>query len=140
METTIHLKTTIEFSKNADKKHSDLIIQKFIECCINLDASIFEPFMIEDVVFQEMDKYSFLLSLKNTFNYYLEKVGQHYSVKMHHDICNGCSSGKPLVCFTIFCTKRNENFGSFSYIIYKENNILENIYRCWFYKRGLPNL
>ncbi len=89
METTLHLKTTIDFSKNADKKHSNLIIQKFIECCINLDASIFEPFMIEVVVFQEMDKYSFLLSLKNSFSYYLEKLAQHFSLKMHHDICNG---------------------------------------------------
>ncbi len=44
METLTHLKTSTSFFQKENKDHSQLVIDKFIEACLQLDASIFEPY------------------------------------------------------------------------------------------------
>ena len=55
METTL-IKLQIK-KEAASGKLSDEITSKFIEACIKLDASIFEPLVNEEQYFQDLDKY-----------------------------------------------------------------------------------
>ena len=47
---TIHLKTSKSFIEREDFSQSKKVIEKFIESCLQLDISIFEPYMHEDDV------------------------------------------------------------------------------------------
>ena len=60
MEQVIHLKKTLSFKGKVTIVESTLIVQKFIDACMLLDVSIFEPFMNEDDNFEDKDKYRFL--------------------------------------------------------------------------------
>ena len=44
------------------------IKEAFINSCLQLDPSIFEPYIDEDRYFQELDKYRFLQSMESTFS------------------------------------------------------------------------
>ena len=46
MEAAIHLVTKETFLKENDVNKSQLIIDKLIESCIELDISIFEPYIV----------------------------------------------------------------------------------------------
>ena len=69
----IHLNTSTAFKQHAEPSQSQLIINAFIESCKALDASIFEPFMEEDNVFEDKNKYLFLAELKSLFDSYKPK-------------------------------------------------------------------
>lgn len=56
-----HIKIAREITK--DRLH-----QKFIEASLELDVSILEPFIPEDMQLQDLDKYRFLASLKDHFD------------------------------------------------------------------------
>lgn len=65
---TIHLKTSKSSIEREDFIQSKKVIEKFIESCLQLDISIFEPYMHEDDVFEDKEKYMFLADLKRPFN------------------------------------------------------------------------
>ena len=44
------------------------IEDKFIEACMKLDETIFEPLIDEDQYFEDLDKYRFLQTMKNVFD------------------------------------------------------------------------
>jgi hypothetical protein len=65
MQEVIKLKLTEQAKA---KNQSQVIMDTFIEACMQLDASIFEPLIDEDQLFQDLDKYLFLHSLKQLFD------------------------------------------------------------------------
>lgn len=64
LTTTVHLTTSDIFQQVAQVNQSENIVDAFIESCKALDASIFEPYMEEDNVFEDKSKYLFLASMK----------------------------------------------------------------------------
>ena len=66
MENLIKLKMTEQ--AQAENK-SQVVTNTFVEACLNLDTSIFEPLIEEDQLFQDLDKYRFLQTMKNIFDY-----------------------------------------------------------------------
>ena len=65
MQTDIRIKVKTRLS--SDGVGSQIIISKFHDACENLDASIFEPFIKEDDMFEDVGKWEFLTNLKETF-------------------------------------------------------------------------
>lgn len=107
MQIITHLKTSTGFIKKENKTHSQLVIDKFIESCLHLDASIFEPYMSEDDVFEDLEKYKFLAELKDLFDYSRLKTDYDFKVSMSNEKCMRCEKGKPVVNFEVrFATSK----------------------------------
>ena len=119
MEELIKLKVK---HSSIDKNDQDIIIEKFIEACENLDASVFEPLIEEDQYFQELDKYRFLASLKKNFDKAHLDGAKKSTLIMGS--CQHCERGHVTHQF---------NHGAdalFSYIIYKKDGNLIDIFQC----------
>ena len=149
MQLITHLQTSARFLEKENQSYSQLVVDKFIESCLHLDASIFEPYMEEDDVFEELEKYKFLAELKDLFEYSRLKTDYDFTVSMSNEKCMGCASGKPVVNFEVRFANSKLLAGDFGFLIDKENDILKNIYRCHKYKEchgiwvkpeGLPAL
>jgi hypothetical protein len=121
MESLIKLKLT-EQAKESNK--SQLVMETFIDSCIKLDASIFEPLIDEDQLFQDLDKYSFLQSLKNLFDSLKTKNIANTELKLAK--CQGCQRGH--ITHEFYA---NGHF-QFAYILFKEKDVLIDIFRCNF--------
>ena len=134
METLTHLKTSAGFVKKENKTHSQLVVDKFIESCQHLDASIFEPCMEEDDVFEDLEKYTFLAELKELFDYSKLKTDNNFTVSMSNEKCMRCEPGKPVVNFDIMHAKTKLLVGDFGFLFDMENDILKDIFRCHMYK------
>ena len=119
METVAHLKTSTSFINKENNNYSKLVIDKFIESCMHLDASIFEPFMAEDDVFQDKEKYKFLSHLKMLFQNCRNLTTNDFHVNFTREVCRGCQTGKPVLGF----------------LIDLENGILKDIFKCQMYKK-----
>ena len=94
--TTIHLPTSDSFQQHVQLDYSQLIINAFIESCKALDASVFEPFLEEDDVFEDKNKYLFLASLKSLFDSYKSRQHLVAEVYLNEGTCQGCKYGKPV--------------------------------------------
>jgi len=131
METAeLHLATCDSFQQEAKTDHSKLIIEAFVESCKALDASIFEPYMDEENVFEDKDKYLFLASMKGLFDSYKDKKALFLNVDVEDDTCKGCQYGKPIKLFSVKGRGRMIFTGQFAYRINVEKGILKDIYRC----------
>jgi hypothetical protein len=148
MESTYYLKTCKSFVEHLDVNKSTEIVDKFIESCLHLDASIFEPYMQEEAVFENKDKYRFLADLKTLFDKGGMIAGKDFNVSIEDRKCKGCSLGGIVKHFEVV-NKSNNYVGSFGFLIDSEDGILKNIYRCLLYKEtkrswiqpeGLPGL
>ena len=128
--TTIHLTTSDSFQQQAQPGHSQTIIDAFIASCKALDASIFEPFMEEDNVFEDKNKYLFLASLKTLFDRYKSIEHLCSDVYLQDGICSGCQFGKTVKLFSVVLSGRKIFKDQFAYVIEKKNGILIDIYRC----------
>ena len=53
-----HLSTKESFQQQAQPDHSQIIIDAFIESCKAFDASVFEPYIEEDNVFEDKNKFA----------------------------------------------------------------------------------
>ena len=125
----IKLKVKPEASKG---NAAEEITNKFIEACIQLDASIIEPLLNEDQYFDDLDKYRFLDFLKGQFEA-ARAIGLNRTI-LHHGTCGLCEIGHSTYEF----------FGEdgkirFAYIIEKKKNEIKNIFNCnassgWFKK------
>ena len=146
---TIHLKTSKSFIDREDFSQSNKVIEKFIESCVQLDISIFEPYMHEDDVFEDKEKYIFLADLKRSFDKLKDLTRSDFNIIIKDRNCNGCSLGKTVKHFEVFNNKTNSYIGSFGFLIDVGNGMLKNIYRCLRYKEtkevfvkpdGLPGI
>lgn len=126
----IHLTTSDKFQKEAQSKQSEKIVEAFIESCVALDASIFEPFMEESNIFENKNKYLFLASMKTLFDYYKDKKALSIDVTADDGICKGCKYGKAIKAFSVKGWGRTIFSDQFAYIIEIENGILKDIFRC----------
>ena len=146
---TIHLKTSKSFIEREDFSQSKKVIEKFIESCLQLDISIFEPHMHEEDVFEDKEKYTFLADLKRSFDKIRNLTQNNFNINIEDRKCNDCSMGKTVKHFEVFNNKTNSYIGSFGFLIDVENGMLKNIYRCLRYKEtkevfvkpeGLPGI
>ena len=134
METAeLHLATCDSFQQEAKTDYSKRIIYAFVESCKALDASIFEPYMDEENVFEDKGKYLFLASMKLLFDSYKDKKALFFNVNVEDDSCKGCEYGKPIKLFSVKCWGRMIFTDQFAYRINVEKGILKDIYRCNFF-------
>lgn len=133
--TTIHLRSRIQFRDQQDLNQSQLVISKFIEACISQDASIFEPYMQEDDVFEDKEKYLFLAQLKDLFSEIKSEIPVPYYVGVRDSECCGCPEGKGKLVkhFELKHRLSNKVLDGFAFIIDTENGILKDIFRCYDY-------
>ena len=132
MPNTIHLRTSIDFIKRQNDNHSQLIIEKFKESCLKLDASIFEPFMEDDTIFEDKEKYVFLADMKKIFDLSRLKAGRKFDVRMSYEKCLGCSAGQPVHRFDVY--KNDVMIDDFGFLMSLENRTLKDIYQCSLYR------
>jgi hypothetical protein len=138
METTvIHLTTSDSFQQVAQIDHSKLIIDAFVESCKALDASIFEPYMDEENVFESKNKYLFLASMKELFDSFKDKKAVFINVNVEDSTCKGCQYGKPIKLFSVKGWGRVIFTGQFAYRINVEKGILIDIYRCNYFRNSV---
>ena len=131
METTLHLKTSVNFISKKEKSVTNFLIARFVESCLNLDASIFEPYMQEDDVFEDKEKYLFLTELHGLFENFREDTLDDFNVTLKETICKGCAKGKPVKHFEVYKKESNIYVDDFSFLIDVERGILKDIYRCY---------
>jgi len=112
---------------------AELIIRKFIESCVKLDTSIFEPLIEEKVYFQDLDKYRFLHSLKKEFD--RVKESGLTETTFIRGKCRGCYNGELNYEFY-----GDSNKPDFAYIIHKEQGGIKDIFICNFSSGHLKNL
>lgn len=119
------------------KSDTNYIKETFLEACQNLDASIFEPLIEEDQYFEELDKYRFLQSMKEQFDYL---KGKGYKrVVMTLGTCKMCFEGDRVYEFNIEAIKGKP---AFAYNIQEKDGIIKDIFRCNFsdgYERDARN-
>lgn len=149
MENKFKVQTCDPLIKEDRKSQLEKEINKFLESCVDLDASIFEPYMREEDVFDDKDKYRFLADLKNLFDKTKMLAGKDFNVIIGDRNCKGCSLGRIVKHFVVVDNKTNRYVGSFGFLIDAEDGMLKNIYRCLLYKetkkvwmqpQGLPGI
>ena len=103
-------------------RHNELKL-KFIEACEKLDASIFEPYIDEDIYFQNLDKYRFLDSIKFIFDKCKSK--EITTLKAREGSCKLCHQG----CANVEFHTLDGQF-MFAYYFNEENEIINDLYIC----------
>lgn len=109
--------------------------QAFIQSFLSLDVSILETYMKADVILGNKMKYHFLTELDKIFRLYQSKTNV-FTVKRKDKICLGCSKGKYVVQFTIYCG--GTEVDDYGFVIDSDGSILKDIYRCHYYKESQP--
>lgn len=120
MEQLIKLMVKEESSTGEQAKR---IIESFIQSCINLDASIFEPMIEEDQYFDDLDKYQFLAFLRAQFDSAKQQGFKKMIVKTGR--CEMCLKGHLTYEFY-----GNGPYPRFAYVIETENGEAKNIFNC----------
>jgi hypothetical protein len=117
----IKLKLT---NHSRSEKKTDIVVAIFIDACEKLDASLFEPLIEEeDQMFEDLDKYRFLESLKNVFDGVKAKKAS--SVTLRYGSCKGCKNG--IAAHEFF----SKNGFEFAYILHRDaNGELDDIFQC----------
>lgn len=135
MSELLHLTTTSGFYQKREDNKSQLIISKFVETCLAMDVSIFEPYMQEDDVFEDKEKYLFLAQLKDLFSEIKSEMPVPYYVAVRDSECCGCPEGKGKLVkhFELKHRLSNKVLDGFAFIIDTENGILKDIFRCYDY-------
>lgn len=139
VKTTIHLPTSASFQRQNQPDHSQLISVAFIESCKALDVSLFEPYMNEDSIFENKDKYHFLADLKALFDSYKKNKPVAINVSVEDGTCKGCKYGIGIKIFKVKGWGRIIFCDQFAYVIETKDGILLDIFRCNLFK-GHRNL
>ena len=118
--------------KSSSGKQAQKIIDKFIEACKKLDASIIEPLILEEQYFDDLDKYRFLAFLKEQFDY-ARSIGLSETI-VGKGKCEMCVIGHPSYEFY-----GEDGKMRFAYIIEQKGGEVKNIFNCnassgWFKK------
>ncbi|MBX9780520.1 MAG: hypothetical protein K2X26_09245 [Chitinophagaceae bacterium] len=135
----IQVKTLRKFIEQYDSQYSDKVIAKFIESCLTLDASIFEPYIQEDDVFEDLSKYEFLAQLQNAFAIERRLSQNHFRVELSKDVCRACFIGHEVHVFTTY-NWNHEKVGLISYVIQEVDGKLLDISRCYYHKDLPPGI
>lgn len=130
MEAAIHLVTKETYLRENDVNKSQLIIDKLIESCIELDISIFEPYINEEDIFEDKEKYSFLAEIHDYFDEAKKVTSSNFVVTSRNSVCEGCINNKPVKHFQVF-DSNNIQKTEFAFAIQIEDGILKDIYRCF---------
>lgn len=131
---TIHLTTSSKFIQEQNVPYSQTIIAKFVECCLKLDASIFEPYMHEDDVFEDKEKYTFLAQLHGMFDEFARDTLDDFSVALKDTFCKGCLQGQPVKHFKVTNNLTKIPLDEFAFMIEVQDGVLKDIYRCYDFK------
>jgi hypothetical protein len=121
MEELIKLKVKQD-TLTVDK--SKEVINAFIDSCCQLDPSIFEPFMHEDEVFEEQDKWRFLASLKDLL--WSKELANETRIDVRLGKCSGCQCGSETHEFY----SRKGDF-QFAFLIETNKGLVSDIYQCY---------
>lgn len=108
-----------------DQKRSNYIKETFLSACTALNTSIFEPLIDEDQYFEDLDKYRFLQSMKEQFDYLKEKGVKRVFMKI--GICQMCFKGERVY---EFYQEPNKGKPAFAYNIQEEDGKVKDIFRC----------
>lgn len=119
------LEELIKLKVKHDSNNSQYIKETFLKACQNLDASIFEPLIDEDQYFEELDKYRFLQSMKEQFDYLKENGVVKVEIVM--GTCKMCYTGERVY---EFYKEPNKGKPAFAYNIQEENGSIKDIFRC----------
>lgn len=107
----------------------------FIAACLQLNSSIVAPFIGDDEIFQDMEKADFIKSLDELFSKRRKTVGENFTSWYKITTCNGCKQGKGRAVhhFEFFQHNRKVPFSDFAYIIWEEDAVVIDIFRCYSY-------
>ncbi|WP_405247839.1 hypothetical protein [Cellulophaga sp. Asnod2-G02] len=104
-------------------ENSQRILEKFIKACKALDCSIIEPLIDDDHYFEELDKYRFLASLREQFDWAIDRGAKTIEMKLGR--CEMCVIGHPAYEFY-----GNESNPEFAYIINTKKGVILDIFLC----------
>jgi len=135
MESVIHLKTKETFKAKQNKLESEEVVNKFLESFILLDVSVFEPYMSEEDIFENMGKYEFLHQIQSTFEDLRSKTNEDFWVTNVTTTCGACSWGKRVEHFKIYNNKTKKLMNEIGYLIDVRGGILFDIYLCNFFEK-----
>jgi len=99
------------------------IIDKFLEACIALDASIIEKLIDENQYFEGKNKYRFLASLKEQFDWATARGAKTITMKMGR--CEMCVIGHSAYEFY-----GDKSTPEFAYIINTKKGVILDIFLC----------
>lgn len=132
---SVHLTTSDVFKEQSQVLQSERIIEAFNKSCIELDASIFEPYMQEDDIFEDKNKYLFLAELKTLFDSFKDKKAVKIIVSHSKGTCSGCSMGKRVSVFDVRGLGRILFTDKFGFVIDIKDGILIDIFRCQLFNK-----
>lgn len=104
-------------------KPAKKIIQKFILACTSLECSIFEPMIEENQYFEDLDKYRFLTSLKQQFDWAIARGTTN--IYMKSGKCELCVLGHST--YEFYGKKETPEF---AYIINSKQDEVIDIFLC----------
>lgn len=110
-------------SKATTGEPAQKIISHFIKACLNLDCSILEPMIDEDQYFEDLDKYRFLASLKQQFDWAIARGATN--ITMEKGKCDICVIGHSTYEFY-----GNKAKPEFAYIINTNKKGIIDIFLC----------
>ncbi|MCL5246523.1 hypothetical protein M4I21_11925 [Cellulophaga sp. 20_2_10] len=99
------------------------IISHFIKACLSLDCSILEPLIDENQYFEDLDKYRFLASVKQQFDWAIARGATDITMKQGK--CGMCVLGHSTYEFY-----GNRTKPEFAYIINTSKNGIQDIFLC----------
>ena len=99
------------------------VVNAFIDACCKIDPSIFEPYMDEEDVFEDLSKWDFMRELRDRLWSHSSETVQKLYVRLGS--CKGCQ-----------CDAETHEFYDdkgkfyFAYLIEKEGEMVKDIYEC----------
>ncbi|MEG3658053.1 hypothetical protein V5097_11625 [Arenibacter palladensis] len=109
--------------KSSSGEPAQKIINKFIETCLAMDCSQFEPMIDENQYFDELDKYRFLASLKQQFDWAVARGANN--MRMEIGKCEMCVVGH--ATYEFYGGKSKPEF---AYIINTTKRGIQDIFLC----------
>ena len=126
MSEVIHLKVKRSAATERDENIEKVdLAMMFMESCLKLDASLFEPYINDEHIFQDLDKFRFLASMKANFDK-VRKKG-HTETRLEIGNCMGCQRGH--VTYGFYTGRYSKEF---AYVIMRdERGNLSDIFQCY---------
>lgn len=100
------------------------IVDAFINACVRMDPSIFEPLMHEDQLFEDKTKWVFMTDLRNKL--WSKSLENSNKLSVRTGQCEGCSCGQETLEF--YDEKGKFHF---AYLIEKEKGEVKDIFECF---------
>ncbi len=115
----------------SDLLQPDTLYSQFIRAALNLDASLLEPYIPEDMQLQDMDKYPFLAFLADFFRAIEQPHPEDWRVERAEFRCGFCHPGAALAGFEVFAGKEWMPYTRFGFMMETDaNGSTRDIYMC----------